>query len=387
MRTAPRSLKTALLALFATLSGPAVFVCYAGPEPLVEIPTSATVGMESKQVLSDKNTVAEVQEPTKWWNIKMQDGYWSEYIFRGTNLTPDSDGITYQQLVLSGKGFTLGAWFATELSTAVVENATAVGEAGGGFSPFGGVFRGTRFRDVATQKRFQELDIFASYSHTFGPLDVTVGNVAFFIFRNSVDRFIGTAIAPGGVNSETDFAVPENEQFDRLFISLGTSKFRPFGIQITPTITYYQTIYNEADLTTHPNEVGPAPGESDEAYELRLLGFVRNDTLGGYLEGKVQAMIPIIGNTLRLQPTALISYSAGDRSEAVTVTPAQAGTKSSAEPLYGFNHFQGGAELILQLNKWLSVTGFGNWAHHIAQPTAGTERDEEWGGGYVTVSF
>ena len=377
--------KTAFLAVFATLSAAVVFVCYAGPEPLVEIPTSAQMGIESKSVLSDKNTVTEEKEPAKWWSVNVQAGYWSEYIFRGTNLTPNSDGIAYQQAYFSAKGFTLGAWFASQLGTAVVPDATLVGEAGGGFSPFGR----PGFKDFATQTSFHELDIFSSYSHSFGPLDVTVGNVAFFIFRSAVDRFLGP-------NSEVDYAVPENEIFDRLFISLGTSKLHPFGVSIVPTVTYYQTIYNHVDpIVTHNGELGPQNDTaigcpcSDSTYELLELGFKRNDTLGGYLEGKVQAVIPIVDHVLRLQPTVLISYSAGDRSEAIPLTQAQfrANPQPSAEPLYGFNHFQGGAELVLQINKWLSVTGFGNYAHHIAQPVAGTERDEEWGGGYVTVSF
>ena len=193
---------------------------------------------------------------------------------------------------------------------------------------------------------------------------------------------------PFGPSDFTPFAVPEDEKFDRIFLALSTSKIHPFGISIVPTVTYYQTIYNHAEpITPRPGEVGPAPGESDQAYELRLLGFKRNDTLGGYVEGKVQAAIPIIKDVLRLQPTALISYSAGDRSEAVNVTPAQIGTKSSSRPLYGFNHFQGGAELVLQITRWLSVSGFGDYAYHIANPVAGTQKDEEWGGGYVTVSF
>jgi hypothetical protein len=340
--------------------------------------------MESKQVLSDKNTVAEVQEPAaKWWSISAQVGYWSEYIFRGTNLTPDSDGIEYQQLYFKAKGFTLGAWYATQLGTAVVPNATVVGEGGGGFSPFGAP--AAPFQDVATQKSFQELDIITSYSHSFGPVDVTVGNVAFFIFRDAVDRFLGTATP-----SETDFAVPEDETFDRVYIALATT-FHPFGeVSITPTVTYYQTVYNHAaPISPENGEVGPLPGESDRQYELRLLGFERNDTLGGYVDARVQAVIPLIDHRLRLQPTALITYSAGDRSQASGITQAQFLTRhqSTSEPLYGFNHFQTGTELVLQINRWLSVTGFGNYAYHIAALTAGTDRNEEWGGGYVTVSF
>jgi hypothetical protein len=365
--------------------------------PTVEVPSSLsgvavpnsdsdlTMAGESE---STKNVTMEEKAP-KWWSITLEVGYSSEYIFRGTNLTPNSDGIEYQQIYFSGKGFTLGTWFATQIGTAEVRGATSVGESGSGISPYNtGVNE-----DIANQSRFKELDIFSSYSHSFGPIDVTFGNIAFLIHRDEVDRY---TFLPTGTFAA--YGVPEDEQFDRLFLAVSTNKIHPFGIPIIPTVTYYQTILNDANSIRTP-ECGPSNGGcttvpphdgrpvSDERYEIFALGFLRNDTLGGYLEAKVQSVIPIVGNVLRLEPTALISYSTGDRSEAVAITAADIGIKSSSKPLYGFNHFQAGAELVWQITKQLSVTGFGDYAYHIANPTAGTDRNEWWGGGKVTYSF
>jgi hypothetical protein len=377
--------------------GPTVEVPPSPPAPaLPNSDSGMTIGSEYK---STKNVITPEEKPAKWWSVTMEVGYSSEYIFRGTNLTPNSDGIEWQQIVFSGKGFTLGAWYATQIGTAEVANATVVGESSGAFSPFGAPAF-PEFEDFAVQSRFKELDIFASYTHSFGPIDITFGNIAFFIFRSETDHytFLPTGVPcpfPGssgfGPCFEA-FGVPENEQFDRLFLAVSTNKIHPFGIPIIPTVTYYQTILNEANAIRTPgvNGVGPDTlGMSEEEYELTQLAFKRNDKLGGYLEGKIQSVIPIVGNVLRLEPTAIISYSVGDRSEAISISQAQwlAHNRSLAKPLYGFNHFQTGAELVLQISRWMSVSGFGNYAYHIANPTAGTDRNEWWGGGKVTVSF
>ena len=362
------------------------------------------LGAEYKQ---PKNVVAEQPEAPKWWSITAEVGYESEYIFRGTNLTPNSDGLEFQRLEFSAKGFTLGMWFGTQIGDAVVPGATAVGESGGGgTSPFNFNSNGFSTLDTAFQNRFKELDVYTSYSHSFlrGWLDITVGNIAFFIWRTEIDKFTRTFL---GQTTELDFAVPEDEVFDRLFVSVSTSKIHPFGIAITPTITYYQTIYNHGEpATSDAGILGPSNTRgpnghilsSPGAYNLKVLGFNRNEEEGGYLEGKIQAVIPIVRtrkpnlpDVLRLEPTALISYSFGDRSEAINVTRnqyiASNNTLSTSQPLFGFNHFQAGAELVLQVTRWLSVTGFGDYAYHIAEPTSGTERDEWWGGGKVTASF
>ena len=41
---------------------------------------------------------------------------------------------------------------------------------------------------VTTQTRFNEVDLYLSYTHELGPLDITVGNIAFFIDRGAETR-------------------------------------------------------------------------------------------------------------------------------------------------------------------------------------------------------
>jgi hypothetical protein len=371
-----------------------------GIGPTVQIPTAQTTENPQTRSLYDLifageyKTVEPVQEETKWWSVSVQAGYSSKYIFRGTNLTPDSDGIEYQQIYWSGKGLTLGAWFATQLGRAKVSGATAVGESGAGQSPFNipGVAS-----DTAVQWRFRELDLISSYSHNFGPFDVTLGNIVFLIDRGAVDDYRPNLPDTSFVEP---FGVPENEQFDRLFLSISYTNLHAWGSQIIPSATYYQTILNHADSIRTPamgfgpnNAIGPngTLNPNERAYELQELGFIRNDELGGYFEAKIQSIIPIIKDLLRVETTNLISVSEGDRSHAVPKTMLGPNTgailTSSAEPYHGFYHYQSGADVILQVTNWLSVTGFYDFAHHLCHTTAGTDRNESWGGGRVTVTF
>jgi hypothetical protein len=359
-------------------------------DPSVEVPTSPnSASAKSNDTVTlagetqSEKTVQPTQEVTSTWSVTAEAGYWSTYIFRGTNLTPNSDGLEYNQVYLSVEGFTLGIWVGAQLGRAEVANSTALGESGSGTSPFGAFGTG---EDFAIQKRFHEIDLFTSYTHTFfGFLDLTMGNIGFFIFRGEYDDFRLTNPAPGQ-NPDLLFSVPENERFDRLYWSVSTHKLHVGAIQIVPTATYYQTVFNDSDPAHRPRFKGGLPLPED-VWTLRELGFIRNDNDGGYFEGKIQTTTPIIRDRLLLETTSLISYSAGDRSEAVTVPPLLAGKKSSSVPLYGFNHYQSGVDLVLRINRFLSVTGSGNYAYHIADPTAGTEREEWWGGGKVTVSF
>src|SRR5215210_571586 len=72
-------------------------------------------------------------EPSeKWWQASLTAGYQSRYIFRGTNLTPHSDGLQFDDARIQFRGFTFGAWFGTQLGSARVSGVKGIGEAGAG---------------------------------------------------------------------------------------------------------------------------------------------------------------------------------------------------------------------------------------------------------------
>ena len=334
-------------------------------EPVVKANDSTSDSKEPKAIV--------LQQPAeKWWTFTFETGYQTTYIFRGTNLTPNSDGLQYEKISFFAKGFTLGAWFGTQLGTAEAgPGVRALGEQGGGGlllppNPFGK----TQF--FAIQDRFRELDLLSFYSHAFGPVNVTFGNIAFFITRHQISEVISTSRFLG--NKVILLAAPGDEIFDRIFLTLSDNSLHWGRCFITPSVTYYQTVYE--------SQSGPTAD-----YLLKNLYFLPNEQLGGYLEAKLQAVIPIIDDTLRLEPTTLISYSFKDRSEGVNVPQELHGIESTSRPLTGFNHVQLGADLVWQITKHFSLSGFGYYSHHLSEPTGGTERDEIWGGARATISF
>src|SRR4029077_13072574 len=99
------------------------------PRPGVAVPNSETDLTLAGQYKSTK----EVVEPEKpvCLNVYFEGGYTSEYMFRGTNLMPDSDGGGFLSGQLSKWGFTLGAWGINQFGTASAPG-WSMGESGGG---------------------------------------------------------------------------------------------------------------------------------------------------------------------------------------------------------------------------------------------------------------
>jgi hypothetical protein len=393
---------------------------------------SAHAGREI--ITTDKKVIAPVEQP-KVLTGSISAGWSSRYIFRGTNLMPSADGMVSTDLHVNYGGFTLGAWMGTQMGTASVPGALAIGEGGGGGSADFGVSRGNGLSGLgsgsvtgdqlvsfiaqnfglthdqvvggfsqilntqipkqitnikrsseAFQDRFNEVDLYAQYAFSLGPVDITLGNIFFYIDRDSETQLTGreyfasedarnliTALAgnPGLLPGSTRLRHPEDfllnngrkvsrrfdgigdERFDRLFVSVSTTKI-PY---IVPRVTYYQTIYSEGQ--------NPEP----------QLGVFRNDRKGGYLEAKINGEIPIIKDRLNLDPYALISYSSGDRS-------ARDGAS-----LDGWNHFQAGAELVWQVTDTFRFIPQINYMNHISDPPLGTNEDEWWGGARAEIVF
>src|SRR4029077_17751240 len=80
---------------------------------LIEIPAAQNPTASSDSSIpmagaykSTKNVVEQQKETC--WNWYADAGYWTEYNFRGTNLTPDADGAGFITVDVSKWGFTLG---------------------------------------------------------------------------------------------------------------------------------------------------------------------------------------------------------------------------------------------------------------------------------------
>jgi hypothetical protein len=401
---------------------------------LIEIPTAQnSTGSSNNDIpmageyKSTKNVVEQQKEVC--WNWAADIGYMSEYNFRGTNLTPDADGAGLITLEVSRWGFTLGATVIHQFGTAH-SNSFSIGEGGGGgANAFGtGLFTNPLFPALGppliaissgvsphtTQDRFNEIDVFFQYQKSFGWIDVAVGNIGFFIDRQAVtfvdltDIAITLPPAPpiplGSAFHVGPLPTVEDEQFDRFYLTLSTSKIP----HVQPVITYYQTVVNTgtdpAVLTAPlaqifeklgfpPAVVGGLP--TVPAYR----GRERNDELGGYLEGRLRGNFAVT-EWLSLNPQGVISASFHDRTEPVA-NPTSKKDAVRGRSLSGFNVAQLGLDVpihVLHMMGFSSgpcapadlnvyITPFGWYSYHISDPTPSTDRNEFWGGVKLTATF
>jgi hypothetical protein len=372
-----------------------------------------TMGGEYKQ---PKNVVE--QEKPVFWTWFVDAGYTSEYNFRGTDLTPGAGGAGFFDAQVSKWNFTLGLFGIHQFGNATVDS-WSIAEGGGSSGAAGALassspapVRYLRF-PTTVQNRFDELDVFLSYKFSLGPIDVTIGNIAFFINRNATTSEVDL-LPPGFIWNVPDTdrrfrrlgtskfppsdPTVEEETFDRLYIRLSTTKLSKY---ITPQITYYQTIYSWGAEPTHDGTFFYKPVFVDE-FPPPHIGVPqnprpfnqRNEALGGYLEGRLNGHIPL-AKWVDFNPHAILSVSFRDRTEPGGANPY------GGHPLTGWNHVQVGAEVPIHLvhlggfssSQWappdadLFLVPFGDYAYHISNPPPGTDRNEWWGGGKFEITF
>ena len=409
---------------------------YAAGGAIVEIPTAKTSDASDPgqdltmagEYKSTKNVIEE-QKPT-CWNWAFDIGYMSEYNFRGTNLTPDADGAGLITAEVSKWGFTLGFTGIHQFGTAR-SNSFSVGEGGGGGAggfgtafasipnPFGpgsisGSISGGVFPE-SIQDRFNEIDVFLQRQFALGPVDITVGNIGFFIDRRAVTfvnltnllvtidiPFDGTISVPlPNVSHVGPFRTVEDEQFDRFYLTLSTSKIP----HIQPVITYYQTVVNTG---SQPGSLGAPLAQIFEKLGFPGTGLPtipfyhggeRNDELGGYLDARLKGNFPIT-EWLSFNPYGVISVSFHDRSEPVA-NPVKKKEAVRGNSLSGFNVAQLGLDLPIHLLHMMGFssgpcappdlnlyfTPFAWYSYHISDPTPSTDRNEFWGGAKFTATF
>jgi hypothetical protein len=374
--------------------------------------SNLTMGGEYKQ---PKNVIE--QEKPEFWSWYTNVGYESEYNFRGTNLTPGANGAGFFNARVTKWNFTLGLFgihqfgHASAPSWSIGEGGGSVGQTGAD-APTGisGPVPYTRF-PTTVQTRFDELDVFLSYKFSLGPIDITLGNIAFFISRRAT-TYEQDVLPPGffwdipatGSRVRTLSPDPtiEEEVFDRLYITLSTTKISKY---ITPSITYYQTIYSWGAEPTDDGTLfyAPVPFFDPFAHPPHIIFKrpqnprpfnLRNEALGGYLEGRINTRFPIT-RWADFDPYGIISVSFRDRTEPGGANPY------GGHPLTGWNHVQAGAELPIHFahfggfsdSKWapadadLYFVPFGAYSYHISNPPPGTDRNEWWGGARFEVTF
>src|ERR1700682_5383402 len=114
------------------------------------------------------------QEKAPFWTWYTDIGYQSEYIFRGTNLTPNSDGDGFVTVQVSKWNFTLGCYDIHQFGRADAP-AYSTSEGGGGGTPSINFFGFTGpISPITFQTRFNEFDAYLQYKWELGAFDVAV---------------------------------------------------------------------------------------------------------------------------------------------------------------------------------------------------------------------
>ena len=380
-RTFPRAGAYAVCAIFALTT--------------VALAQNVQVQHDSK----DSKAAPITQEKEPLVQFLLETGYTSEYNFRGTNLMPDSDGGFFYQIQATipkvGPGsLTLGMWAIHQIGDASADAWSISEGGGGGGNGLGRIqtnigdpnnppeFASLSRFPTTIQTKFREFDLFAAYKFSLGPVDVTLGNIAFIIDRDA-QTFETWVLEPGFIwfatGTDSLPVGPERtvtgELFDRVYIRLSTTKIP----HITPSIVYYQTVVNKGDEPTSPrilisdafgNQFN-APGPLGE----------RNDELGGYLEGRINGNFPC-GHWLDINPYGVIAASFRDRTEPITD-----GTSFGGRPFTGFTHAQAGLELVFHITPHVDFVPQVAYSYHISDPPIGTDRNEFWGGVKVAVNL
>ncbi len=198
--------------------------------------TSAFAGVAAPA--KESKEVVKIEEKAEPFGLNLTLAYDSQYEFRGVNIlgggrgegATEGGGLVSADINYNKFGFTLGGWYAASI------NETPNGHGGNGYN----------------NGKYTELDLYLSYSHTFGPVTLTGGYIFYFFPETSLDS---------------------NSYSHEANIGISTSVI-PY---VTPSLTYY--------------------------YDFSLFQ-------GGYLEFKLASSIPVpgLGGKLSIDPYALVSY-------------------------------------------------------------------------------
>src|SRR5207247_10232997 len=104
---------------------------------------------------------------------------------RWPDLKPDSSGGGFITADVRKLGFPLGLYGIHQFGTAHADSFSLSEGGGGGGSMLAPNSVLGPFLPKTIQNEFNELDVIFQYTREFGPIEVTAGNIAFFIDRRA----------------------------------------------------------------------------------------------------------------------------------------------------------------------------------------------------------
>jgi len=282
--------------------------------------TTENVSVAAGQVGSKEVVV--VEEEDKWWSVNASTGWDSLYMFRGVNILGNGNGIYW----LGGDvgvtpwengQFTVGLWYGV----------------------------GSWWNGANQQNRYGELDIFANYTHSFGPLSLTVGWI-YYYYPNTPDA--------AGRQWTSQNELMFGAAYD---IEIG-------NITLTPSTTYY---YN----------VGPQYGAPN--------GLVNGGS--SYWVWQLSANVPVARDgAIALEPYTSFGINFGFNNYATDTTT----TPITGNRFNGGNNWQAGIAMPIQLTSWLGISPYVAYSYqwqNMYIESVQTAPNTWWCGISANVSF
>ena len=220
--------------------------------------------------------------------------------------------------VLRGKdgGYGNGLWWTdANFTWNISENDTLTV---GGWQAFG-----------LSKSNYREFDAYLNYLHSFGDLAVGLGYTFYYAYPQGSQDFANE------LNAKVAYAL------DLGFMSL------------TPSVTYFFNL-------------GPDYGPGDE------VGLV--DTASSYLLIRVDGSVPIIKDTLSIDPYAAFGLNFGYNYD-------QSGAFDGA------NNLEFGVSLPWKVNEIITVSGYVAYSYAFENIWGTTQPNTFWGGGKVAFAF
>lgn len=245
-----------------------------------------------------------VEEETKWWSAALSTGWDSLYMFRGVNVLRNGEkygsGLYWTDLnatwnITENDFLNVGAWVA-----------------------FG-----------TGSINYKELDAYATYTHTFGDLALSLGYIYYNVWA--------TPLYSHELNTKAAYTF-----------------HLPKGITITPSVTYYFNVGPDTD------EEGIAP------------------TASSFLMARIDAGVPLYKEILSMTPWV----GFGTNFEYNLQTESDGTTNF----FNGANNLEMGIGFPIKINDTITLYGYGAYSYQW-YGLVGTEPSTFWGGAKVTFSF
>jgi hypothetical protein len=328
-----------------------------------------------------------------YWHFSLTEGWESQYMFRGEDLTPGAGGFFTSDLEAStpgfGKGqtFTAGVLGGLQMGEAdyagVPPTIDATPEVGPDLSRL--LHRDKYFQEGiwTHQKSYRELDLTAKYKLDLGSILVgEVGDILYFSeYEARTDQYLmaprgyhfvatGTKYTSNGYSRKAD-----GEDRNDIYLSLSTNP--SWCEHVIPKLTYHETFDERKSYDAFFEE------RANSDYIVGRFQRINAPDYGGYLEGRVDGDMSLIkkngSDVLSLRPYVLLSVSFNDETEAT----ANFGRKYFT----GWNDTEIGVEAPLRVDSHISISGLLACAHRFTTPDESTVRNEVWGGAKVTMTF